>query len=171
MKTQTSEARAGGAAIPLCTICGEKKSVGQTWFLVAESHWEDKLKILQWKDDLADRRGLHRACCPAHVNELVVHWMASGNLDYLLAHSEVTPHKPARGSGLPFVPEPDVQGGIQIGELTVDRESVGRALQENPDSLQIILDELSDVLLRESTSATSRLESGAGITTGWVRQM
>jgi len=167
------EGPVGEAAMQVCTICGEEKSAGQVWFLVAESHWEDKLKILQWKDELAGQTGVHRACCPAHVNELVAHWMASGNLDYLLAGLEVAHYSPPRGnrSALPFVPEPDVTGAVQIGELTVDRESVGRALLDNPDSLQIILDELSDVLLRESAGATSRLESGGGMATGWLRQM
>jgi hypothetical protein len=30
-----------------CAICGEERSAEQVWFLVAESHWEDNLKVLE----------------------------------------------------------------------------------------------------------------------------
>jgi len=162
-----------GIRSPVCTICGEGKSEGQVWFLVAESHWEDKLRILKWEDELAGRRGMHRACSPAHVQELVTHWMTSGNLDFLLAPVEVMPSqtRPGRGSTLPVVAEADTRGACEIGELAVDRESVGRALNENPDSLLIILDELRDALEREMARASARPESGAGMNAGWMRQM
>jgi len=157
----------------VCTICGEEKLEGQVWFLVAESHWEDKLRILKWQDELADRSGMHRACCPAHVQELVTHWMTTGNLDFLLAPVELMPGKlqPRRGSALPIVAETDTRGAHEIGELAVDRESLGRALNENPDSLLIILDELRDALEREMSGASARPESGAGMSSGWMRQM
>jgi hypothetical protein len=157
----------------ICTICGDEKLQGQVWFLVAESHWEDKLRILKWQDELADRRGMLRACCPAHVQELVTHWMTSGDLSFLLAPLEMMPSNlPAgRPSGLPIVAEADTKGAYAIGELAVDRESVGRALNENPDSLLIILDELRDALERETAAASARPESGAHISSGWMRQM
>lgn len=158
--------------VQVCTICGEEKSQGQVWFLVAESHGEDKLKILQWHDELATRRGIHHACCPAHVQELVTHWMTSGDLDFLLASADVAPkERRTRNSALPVVAEADTRGGREIGELAVDRESVGRALNENPDSLLIILDELRDALERETTGASARLESGAAMGQGFLRQM
>jgi hypothetical protein len=37
-----------------CAICGEERSAEQVWFLVAESHWEDNLKVLEWPDDWRD---------------------------------------------------------------------------------------------------------------------
>ena len=43
-----------------CAICGDEKLPGQVWFLVAESRWEDKLKILEWRDELAKRRAAWR---------------------------------------------------------------------------------------------------------------
>ncbi|HXZ40909.1 MAG TPA: hypothetical protein VEG68_09210 [Terriglobales bacterium] len=158
---------------PVCTICGEEKSEGQVWFLVAQSHWEDKLKILRWQDEIADRRGMHRACCPAHVQELVTHWMTSGDLDFLLSSVEVAPITLRRlqGSRLPIVAEADTRGAGEIGELAVHRESIGRALNENPDSLLIILDELRDALEREMTGASVRLESGAAMGSGFLRQI
>lgn len=157
----------------ICTICGEQKLEGQVWFLVAESHWEDRLKILKWQDELADRRGMHRACCPAHVQELVTHWMTSGDLSFLLAPLEAMASNLRAGhrSGLPILAEADTKGAYEIGELAVHRESVGRALNENPDSLLIILDELRDALEREMAAATARPESGAGMSSGFMRQM
>ena len=156
----------------ICTICGEQRTQGQTWFLVAESHLEDRLKILGWQDDLASRRGIHSACCPAHVQELVTHWMASGDVSFLLRGDEaISDLYRWRGSSLPMVAEPDTRGGREIGELAVDRESLGRVLNENPDSLLIILDELRDALERETAGTAARLESGAGISSRLMRQM
>jgi len=68
-----------------CAICGEGRSAEQVWFLVAESHWEDKLKVLEWQDELARRRGIYAAWSGEHVEELVVHWMTTGSLDYPFA--------------------------------------------------------------------------------------
>jgi hypothetical protein len=159
-------------AMQVCTICGEEKSEGQVWFLVAESHWEDRLKILRWQDGLANRRGLHHACCPAHVQELVTHWMATGELDLLLASTApVNDVQRSPGSALPMVAEADTRGAREIGELAVDRESLVRVLNENPDSLLTILDELRDALERETAGASARLESGAGMGPGFMRQM
>ena len=45
-----------------CTICGDEKTPGQIWFLIAESHWEDKLKVLEWRDELAKRHGVYAVC-------------------------------------------------------------------------------------------------------------
>jgi hypothetical protein len=159
--------------MPICTICGEEKSAGQVWFLIAESHWADKLKILEWKDELSQQEGIHRACCPDHVNELVLSWMATEGLGHLLPSWDANSLGARRGRtpGLPIVSEPPVVGARQIGELTIDRESVGRALKDNPESLHIILDELSEVLTRETASPASRLESGAAMISGWLRQM
>ncbi|HXY03390.1 MAG TPA: hypothetical protein VEI49_07400 [Terriglobales bacterium] len=142
----------------LCTICGEQKSDGQVWFLVAESHWQDKLKILRWEAEMAKRQGMHSACCPAHVQELVTYWMSSGDVDFLLPPTGASLPR-LRNSKLPYVVEPDTRGASEIGELAVDRVSVGRALNENPDSLLIILDELRDALERETAGASARLES------------
>jgi hypothetical protein len=145
----------------LCTICGGPKSDGQVWFLVAESHWEDKLKILRWEAELAKRQGMHSACCPAHVQELVTYWMSSGDVDFLLPPAGVSQLR-SRTPKLPYVVEPDTRGAREIGELAVDRASLGRALNENPDSLLIILDELRDALERETAGASARLESATG---------
>ena len=83
-----------------CAICGEDKLAGQVWLLVAESHCEDKLKVLQWQDELARRHGIYAACCPNHVQELVVHWMTTGSLDYPFATVGAKPATPQTSIGL-----------------------------------------------------------------------
>jgi len=125
-----------------CTICGEERSAGQVWFLVAECHWEDKLKVLEWQDELARRRGIYAACSGGHVEELVVHWMTTGSLDYPFATVGHKLESRRKRLGLipPAIQEPDTRGARLIGELAVDRESVCRALREDPDSLRVILD-------------------------------
>jgi len=157
-------------SMQLCTVCGEMKTDGQIWFLVAESHWEDKLSILRWEDEISRRRGMYGACSPIHVEELVVHWMTTGSLDFPFAIGQDCPgQKPA--SSLPVICEADTRGARQIGELCVHRESMNRVLHESPASLQTILDELTDALNRETAGEAARLESGSGMMTGSLRQM
>jgi hypothetical protein len=156
-----------------CTICGDERSSGQVWFLVAESYWEDKLKVLEWRDELARRQGIYAACSAAHVEELVVHWMTTGSLDYPFA---TVGHKHRRralgpGSFLPTIEEPDTRGARQIGELAVDRECVRRALRDDPESLRVILDELVHALDRETTGTPARLESADAMSYGFPREI
>lgn len=155
------------ARIPACTICGEGKLPTQVWFLVTESHYADKLKVLQWQEEIAGREGMYGACCPAHVEELVIHWMTTGSLDFPFA-TTAGPVRVGRRiplAVLPLMMEPDTRGARQIGELAVHRESMGRLLNESPDSLQLILDELTRALQRESSSdahsqSSDRVPSG-----------
>jgi hypothetical protein len=156
-----------------CTICGDERPAGQVWFLVAENHWEDKLKVLEWRDELARRRGIYAACSAGHVEELVVHWMTTGSLDYPFATVGNKPEKRRQrlGWALPTVEEPDTRGARLIGELAVDRECVRKALREDPRSLQVILDELFNVLQRETTGTPARLESADAICYGFPREI
>ena len=43
---------------------------------------EGKIKILEWNSLLASQHGIHLACSPSHVQELVMHWMATGSISY-----------------------------------------------------------------------------------------
>src|SRR5271166_5989979 len=100
--------------LQLCTVCGEPKSAGEVWFLIAESHWQDRLAILQWEDEISYRKGMHQACCPDHVEELVVNWMTTGSLDFPFAIAEDRLEQ-RHGSCLPVVREADIRGARQIG--------------------------------------------------------
>jgi hypothetical protein len=152
------------ATIRPCTICGEEKSGDQVWFLVTEVGCQDRLKILHWNDDLAHCWAIHRACSPAHVQELVAHWMVNGNLDDLFAAVEVVTFRPrASGAGVPAFDKPDISGAQEIAELSVDRNSIQRILNENPCSLNILMNELWDTL-QLAQSQPVRLESGMNST-------
>ncbi len=144
----------------VCTICGGHRIAEDRWFLVTENTWEDKLKILRWHDDLAAKDGVHRVCSPPHARELVVHWMTTGSLDYPFARTSqpVLWNTRRLESRLPEIQDLEAKG-MQIGELAVHRESVGRALSENPQSLNVILDELLGVLRREAGEVASEVEA------------
>lgn len=141
-----------------CAICGEANLDPTQWFLVTENHWEDKLRILEWDGLLAGKQGIHLACCPSHVQELVVHWMATGSVGYPFAQCE--PHSPARRWNDFNKPRSFVHtmGARTIGELTVHRESIRRVLSENPESLKSILNALQEVLQPVSAAGRDQFE-------------
>src|ERR1700742_216388 len=74
-------------ATPECAICGRTKGAEDGWFLMVESRWQDKVKILQWHHQLAGQAGIHRVCGPSHAQELVVHWMTTGSMNYPFART------------------------------------------------------------------------------------
>src|SRR5437764_3058406 len=78
-----------GSTANLCAICGEDRSGNETRFLLAENRWEDKLTILQWNEPMAARYGIQVACSVSHVEELVIHWMTTGSLDYPFARTRL----------------------------------------------------------------------------------
>src|SRR5581483_3821018 len=156
----------------LCTVCGEARSEDQVWFLIVQGHWNDTLRILAWDESLAVRKGMHRACCPAHVQELVCQWMATGDLEFLLSPERNSAILAlATGSNLPEVMETTTEGGREIAELAVDREGIARVLNDNPDSLLVILDELRDALEREAARGSGRIESAVSVSVSFLRHM
>jgi hypothetical protein len=125
-----------------CMICGEPRRENDGWFLLTENRWTDRLKILSWNDQLVAQPGVYPACGAAHVQQLVVHWMAMGSLAHPFARvrsgcaglpRKLRPETPADAQ------EPDTRGAKVIGELAVHRESLSRILIENPGSLASIL--------------------------------
>jgi hypothetical protein len=149
----------------MCVRSVERKDRPATfWFLIAKNRWEDKLNVLQWNESLAAHEGIQSACSPAHVQELVVHWMTTGSLDYPFARTSLGAG-PARRCGdlLAAKSYVDLSGARQIGELAVHRESVERVLVESPQSLKVILDALLAALRHETapTEAGARSENAA----------
>jgi hypothetical protein len=143
---------------PTCAICGEEQSANRFQFLIAENSWEDKLTILQWNEHVASRAGIRLACGIDHVEELVIHWLTTGRLDYPFARSALG------AAGWPQASTQagrvDITGARTIAELAVHRESMETLLMENPQSLQGVLDALLDSLRQEITvesEANSRL--------------
>lgn len=129
-----------------CSICGDSYAPEGRWFLVAENCWEDKLKILEWNERLARHEDIHQVCSVGHVQELVVHWMTTGSLDYPFAKLQMTGEHCnwARGHMIPGLEFP----ARPLGELAVHRESMQRVLSESPHSLKTILDALLAALRR-----------------------
>lgn len=140
-----------------CSICGDSCAPQGRWFLVVENSWEDKLKILEWNERLAWREGVHQACSVGHVQELVVHWMTTGSLDYPFAQLRML----GRGSRLRSEARGirEFDGAARpLGELAVHRESLQRVLSESPHSLTTILDALLAALRREASPPRNQPE-------------
>jgi hypothetical protein len=132
-----------------CTICLTTRKDNQEWFLMVENRWTDRLKVLSWHDELASDPACHAACCVAHVQQLVIHWMTTGTLDYPFARTQAgpdtaTPPHVVHLSDLKE--EPDICGAELLGELAVHRESIDRILVESASSLGAILSALKDAL-------------------------
>jgi hypothetical protein len=70
-----------------CAICGEERLRGKDRFLLVENRWEDKLAVPHWDEKLVSRGGMQTACSISHVEELVIHWMTTGSLDYPFART------------------------------------------------------------------------------------
>jgi hypothetical protein len=137
-----------------CAVCGEANADPAQWFLITENHWEDKLRILEWNPRLASEQGIHLACSPSHVQELVVHWMATGSVHHPFAQTTnyKTSAQPWNDSAQ-LRPILNTKGTRTISELTVHRESMYRALSESPGSLKSILDALNGALHRCDSAA------------------
>jgi hypothetical protein len=134
-----------------CTICQKAKREGQTWFLVTENQWEDRLKVLPWNDSLAAYEGMYCACSVFHVEQLVAHWIVTGSLDYPFAYPAGTAQKTAATHKFPRVAQtadPQATCAIPLGELAIHRETLDRVLLENPTSLVSMLEALVSALDR-----------------------
>jgi hypothetical protein len=151
-----------------CSICGEPSAPTGRWFLVTENSWEDKLKILEWHERLAWNDGVHQACCVGHVQQLVVHWMTTGSLNYPFAQLRDLGRAERQGNHGHGISEFEFSAR-PIGELSVHRESMQRVLSESPHSLKTILDALLAALRRDATEVPRdpELESGDLQSVSW----
>ena len=141
----------------ICSICGDGNQCNGRWFLIVENSWEDKLKILEWSEHLAWHAGVHQACSVAHVQELVVHWMTTGSLNYPFAELRFLGRsRPVRSPGRGIA---NFETRTRpIGELAVHRESMQRVLSESPHSLKAILDALLAALRQDPPEIRRNLE-------------
>ena len=132
-----------------CTICGNFKEEDQTWFLMTESCWEDKLNVWKWNQAMAAREAVHSLCSPRHVRELIIHWMTTGCLHYPFAQAcpSLTSFRPKSRLGRKGHEETSLP--YRLGEIAVDRNAVSRILVEDPLSLTTLLDELMMTLEQE----------------------
>jgi len=146
----------------MCVICGELRTVGETWFLITENRWEDRLNVWSYGGGQTRASG-YSLCSPKHVRELVVHWMTTGCLQYPFA---TNPHAEAKEqSDFALLNEGKAHGPeisrSRLCEIAVDREGIVRALRDAPLSLNTILDEMMIVLEGEIADETEEdFESG-----------
>ncbi|HZP16607.1 MAG TPA: hypothetical protein VFB00_01485 [Terriglobales bacterium] len=149
-----------------CAICGRKKREDETWFLIDENCWEDRLNIWKWSCRLADSAAAQALCSPAHVRQLVAHWMTTACLRYPFASS--TSRLPVAGPSTRWRGASETNPRAQLlGEIAVDRQSMVRILRERPFSLNTILEELMLVLENELLDeAMAEPEDEAGV---WMR--
>jgi hypothetical protein len=151
MQTQKSE----------CAICGRRRTNEDGWFLLTESRWQDKITILQWHDQLAGQHGVQRVCNASHAQRLVVHWMATGGLDYPFAFTQKEKPEAQRRKRLPESRTVDLRGARPIGELAIHRESIQRVLRDSPHSLTAILEALLCALERTQPPAEVPMDVAA----------
>lgn len=145
-----------------CAICGERRSGAQPWFLIADNRWQDKLRILHWHERLAAQPGICHACSADHVQELVVHWMTTGSLDYPFAQVRKGRRQSRRTGVVPECAtncELEKLGAQPIGELSVHRESMQRILGEHPHSLTAILEALLSAVRHSSPGCKPEAET------------
>lgn len=139
-----------------CAICDEPQTATGRWFVIAENRWTDRLRVSRFEETRARQPGVYCVCCSDHVRELVVHWMATGRLDYPFAQvpkassplgrAEAFLHRrreesrqiPRRSE----TPEQALSTDALLGELAVHRESLTRVLRENPQALSAVLETL-----------------------------
>lgn len=93
-----------------CAICGEERQRGEEWFVLVENRWTDRLKIPSWNETLALSTGTHLACGATHVQQLVVHWMTMGTMEYPFAKAPSTiTSAEFRRTMRPHEPEPEAE--------------------------------------------------------------
>jgi hypothetical protein len=139
---------------PRCRICQCEKADEEQWFLLIANDWEDRLKVLSWSDGLSRGQGMHAACSPCHVQQLVAHWMATGSLDYPFARTVGRSMSafPSSEELSEFDTSFHLGKSHALGELAVHRESLRQLLMGNPESLVPVLDALVSALYQGAIS-------------------
>ena len=131
-----------------CAICSQPFRTNQRWFLLVENRWTDRLRILRWDERLATTAELYPACGVEHVQQLVVHWMTTGSLNYPFACTDPPPAESSasKSGALRSHTQPDAAEVEILGELAVDRNSMPRILVDNPESLGSVLSAITQAL-------------------------
>lgn len=144
-----------------CAICG-RQQVTESGFLLVENAWADRLTILRWDDRLASQLGIRCACGAMHVEQLVVHWMTTGSLQYPLARSGAAEKHTAYNFAPRYGPcacDRETFKRAQVGEIEIDRAALNRVIRENPLSLLSILEALVRALNQSELGAADSLQA------------
>jgi hypothetical protein len=60
-----------------CAVCGKPRNEDERsrWFLVGEGNDDPSVEVLDWRKDIAAQPRFWAACCPEHVEDLVIDLM------------------------------------------------------------------------------------------------
>lgn len=121
-----------------CSVCGIETNQHDSWFLVAENRWLDRLRILCWHPVLAQKDMLS-VCSRQHLKTLITHWLTKANLDLPAGRDLVVPNISEGQTEAELRP---LSVGRLVGELSVHRGDFSRAWTGSPETLESILDAL-----------------------------
>lgn len=133
-----------------CAICG-RENVSDAWFVIFNDPCLDKLTISQWDEAMSYTAELCVVCSPRHVEELVVHWMVTGSLDYPLASSTTAAPDRRKTSAAAAT----TNWKAPLAELVIHRESVTRTLGDNPYAFAPLLLALTSALRPQDANESS----------------
>ena len=145
------------ARVTRCAVCQQVQASPDGRYHLIENRWTDRLNILHFHESLSAQPNAHSVCCPAHVRELVVHWMTIGRLDVPFARVPSRPRRIFRRSQTHDHPghERALPPSALLGELAVHRESLTRILGENPEALSGVLETLIRAIEPEHSKQTT----------------
>ncbi len=155
-----------------CSICGCSTGQPAQWYLLVENALLDRVKILRWERGTARQNGMHSVCSVDHVRELVVHWMATSSLSYPFVRMAGKDLRKGIVVSPPPVSSCEVSAGAAclIAEFAVHRESLNRAMVENPEALAPILEALLE-LAQAATAATTVVPKPSHVLTEPLRKI
>jgi hypothetical protein len=135
-----------------CAVCGNPVENDALAYLLTTNSTTNRLTIFRWHKNLSRIERARAACEPEHALELVAHWMASGTLE--LDFAQATSCRAPRNAddALAIEPAHFRAQPKPISELTVNRDSLQRVLEENPQALASILDSLLEALQRDKNA-------------------
>lgn len=146
-----------------CAVCQGKRIQGTGWFQLVENRWTDRLRIMRFREDLANEPDVYNVCGAGHLREMVVHWMTAGRLDHPFARLPFGPrslfrHHPIGAA--PAKPLPVIDSSEFVGELAVDRESLTRILRQDPMALSGLLEAVVNAAEGEERLVNSPISGG-----------
>jgi hypothetical protein len=140
-----------------CAVCGHPVEDDAFSYLLTTNPATNRLTILRWNRNLSRSERARAACEPEHVLEMVAHWMGSGTLNLTYAQGVTCRIRRNPDSALAVHPASACAQPVPISELTVNRESLRRVLEINPQALASTLDSLLEALQRDKSSGLAAL--------------
>lgn len=147
-----------GTPVLACAVCRDWNVGQHNWFLLAQDQWLDRLRVFAWDRTVAQQAGVYCACTPQHVQEMVARWMVTARLVPVSRQSAtcLAEGEEARFEGSMRPVTANLDGLSLLGELSVDRQSLARVLNEDPQLLISTLESLVKALQGERGAQAHR---------------